>query len=369
MERMITCLTSSVRDVWTGSHVSHAADHGYREPSCSQRRRHGHRDALAALVRQYNPFCASALLLWIARGVNSGHSMGALSRLLIPVVVVGAISAVGAHQPPAARPTPVKPAPAAPRAAQPAPEAASPQRRRPPDSVAVGRGQRTFGLQCGFCHGADARGGAQGGVDLLQSAIVLEDEGGNGLAKFLKVGRPEKNMPRFDLPRPHVSDIAAFLHSRVETASSGSSKVSILVGDAKAGAAYFNGTGRCTTCHSVAGDLKGIGARYEPVMLQGRMVVPRGRGGYPGPDGQAQDRPLRATVTRPSGERISGDVIYLSDFYVSLKDASGRRHTFIRRGEVPTVEITDPLHAHVALLRALTDKDMHDLTAYLSTIK
>ena len=74
-------------------------------------------------------------------------------------------------------------------------------------------------------------------------------------------------------------------------------------------------------------------------------------------------------MTPPSGEPVAGDVLYLSDFHVTIKDASGRRHTFARRGEVPKVEIVDPLHAHLAHLRTLTDRDMHDLTAYLSTLK
>ena len=176
-----------------------------------------------------------------------------------------------------------QPAAAKPRVTQPPRQETSAQPGRKLDAAAVERGQRAFAQSCAFCHGADARGGAQGGSDLLQSAIVLEDAGGRQLGAFLKVGRPEKNMPRFELPAPQVSAIAAFLRSRVEgAASSRRSNVSILVGDARAGAVYFNGPGGCTACHSVTGDLAGIGARYEPVMLQGRMVVPRGRGGYPG---------------------------------------------------------------------------------------
>jgi cytochrome c oxidase cbb3-type subunit 3 len=292
-----------------------------------------------------------------------GKNMVALSRLFVPAVLVLLVADLVAQEP---RTKPRAPAAVAP---QPEREATSTQRRRSVDAAAVQRGQQAFVLQCAFCHGADARGGAQGGVDLLQAPIVLEDEGGKQLGDFLKVGRPEKNMPKFDLRPRQVSDLAAFLRSRMGAASSRSFKVSILVGDAKAGADYFNGPGRCTTCHSVTGDLKGIGGKYEPVMLQGRLVVPRGDGGYPGSDGPGQDKPLRATVTPPSGEPISGAVVYLSDFYVTLKDASGKRQTFVRRGDVPKVEIVDPLHAHVALLRSLTDKDMHDLTAYLSTLK
>jgi mono/diheme cytochrome c family protein len=252
--------------------------------------------------------------------------------------------------------------------AQPAPEASSPRSRQPATASLATRGQQVFGQHCAFCHGADARGGAQGGADLLQSPIVIEDQGGAGLGKFLAVGRPEKNMPKFDLPRLRVVEIAAFLHGRVGAASSSRFKVDILVGDPKAGAAYFNGPGQCTTCHSVTGDLAHIGAKYDPVMLQGRMVVPRGRGGYVGADND-RDLPLRATVTLPSGQIVTGDVLYLSDFHLTLKDASGKRHTISRRGDVPKVDISDPLHAHLALLRTLSDTSMHDLTAFLVTLK
>lgn len=303
--------------------------------------------------------------------------MGHLPRRFVPIVIVavawtaGAVTA--AQTPPAsAQPTPTRPAaPAKPAAPRPNPEAVSSRPRADAASPAIARGQRTFGLNCAFCHGADARGGAQGGSDLLQSPIVLEDEGsGVRLAKFLPVGRPEKNMPPFDLPRRQVSDIAAFLQSKVsDAAAQGRFKESILVGDAKAGAAYFNGIGKCSSCHRVDGDLKGIGAKYDAVMLQGRMVVPRGSGGYPGGDDKGEDLPLRAAVTPTEGEPVSGDIVYLSDFYISVRDASGRRHTFIRRGNAPRVEIEDPLHGHLALLRILTDKDMHDLTAYLATLK
>jgi cytochrome c oxidase cbb3-type subunit 3 len=255
-------------------------------------------------------------------------------------------------------------------AAQPAPETSSTRTRKPAATSLAARGQQVFVQHCAFCHGADARGGAQGGSDLLLSPIVLEDEGGAGLGKFLAVGRPEKNMPKFDLPRQRIAEIAAFLHGRVGAARSSKFKVDILVGDPKAGEAYFNGPGRCGTCHSVTrdGDLARIGAKYDPVMLQGRMVVPRGRGGWPGGD-NAGDLPLRATVTLPTGQTVTGDVLYLSDFHLTLKDAAGKRHTISRRGDVPKVEIVDPLHAHVAQLRTLSDKAMHDLTAYLATLK
>src|SRR2546428_8338725 len=148
----------------------------------------------------------------------------------------------------------------------------------PADPAAVERGQQLMTSQCGFCHGSNARGGSSG-PDLTRSEIVQTDENGKQLGEFLRVGRPDKSMPRFDLPDAPMSDLAAFLHPAIYLNSNRRlyKILDILVGDPKAGEAYFAGAGRCTSCHSPTGDLKGIGARYEPVMLQGRRLLPRGR--------------------------------------------------------------------------------------------
>ena len=194
------------------------------------------------------------------------------------------------------------------------------RRQRPRSST---RGQQVFGQHCAFCHGADARGGAQGGSDLLLSPIVLEDEGGAGLGKFLTVGRPEKNMPKFDLPRPQIVGLAAFLRARIGAASSSSRfKVDILVGDAEGGRGLLQ---RAGPVHDLPlgrpATSQRIGAKYEPVMLQGRMVVPRGRGGYPRRRATHGDLPLRATVTPPSGPARDRRRALSLRF---LRDAEGR---------------------------------------------
>src|SRR5207247_4695330 len=131
--------------------------------------------------------------------------------------------------------------------------------------------------ECGFCHGSNARGGSSG-PDLTRSEIVQTDENGRQLDEFLRVGRPDKGMPRFDLTGPQISDLAAFLHNAIFLNSNRRlyKILDILVGDPKAGEAFFNGAGRCRSCHSPSGDLKSIGAKYtDPVTLQGRLVLPR----------------------------------------------------------------------------------------------
>src|SRR4051812_12663148 len=242
------------------------------------------------------------------------------------------------------------------------------------DTAAIERGQALLGNQCGFCHGANARGGS-GGPDLTRSALVQNDEEGRQLRAFLVAGRPDKGMPAFDLPAAQVSDLAAFLHAAIyANATRRLYKIlDIVVGDAKAGEAYFSGAGGCRTCHSPSADLKGVGARYEPAVLQGRLLLPRGRGAPPGTppaplytDASA----IKATVTLPSGESATGGIVRLTDFEVTIYDgASGRQRSWIRNGDVPKVTVTDPLQAHVDHLTKWTDTNMHDMTAYLAGLK
>ena len=253
-----------------------------------------------------------------------------------------------------------------------APPAAGRGRGRGFDAEAIARAKPVFEPQCGFCHGNDARGRA-GGPDLARSLVVLADTGGKELAGFLRAGRPERGMPAFpNLTDQQITDIAEFLHERLEAARSraATDTMASLVGDAKAGAAYFNGPGRCTTCHSISGDLAGIGAKYDPPTLQGRLVNPRPGGGGRGQPAVVSPRAARiVTVALANGQTVSGTLDYISEFAVTLIEKSGARRTFKRDGDVPKVVVTDPLQVHFDMLRTFRDQDMQDLTAYLWTLK
>ncbi len=137
----------------------------------------------------------------------------------------------------------------------------------------VARGRELFSVNCSFCHGADARGG-EGGPNLMRSQIVLDDQHGEIIFPVVQSGRPDKGMPNFTLSAGDVSDIATYLHSlNVPRGGNASAPLNILVGDAKAGQAYFNGAGKCNTCHSVTGDLAGIGSKLESKALQNALVA------------------------------------------------------------------------------------------------
>jgi cytochrome c oxidase cbb3-type subunit 3 len=246
----------------------------------------------------------------------------------------------------------------------------------------VERGSKLFATNCGGCHGPAARGGP-GAPDLVRSIVVLDDEKGILIAPVIRNGRPDMGMPKSNLSDAQIADLVAWLHVQTWSAGHRSSYAfqDVLTGDAKKGEAYFNRA--CASCHSAAGDLKGIGSRYDPFSLQARWLQPRGGrggGGAPGGGGRGgrggrgapttSDRAaVKVTVTPQSGPPVSGVLDRVDDFSVSLRDSAGEYHSFLREGDVPKVEIRDPLRAHVDLLRKYTDADIHDVTAYLVSLK
>jgi mono/diheme cytochrome c family protein len=235
------------------------------------------------------------------------------------------------------------------------------------DAAAADRGRHVWATECVTCHGAQARG-TDSGPNLIRSLVVLRDRYGNQLGPFLKKGHPtQSGMPSANLTDGQVVDVTHFLRQRINDTLRGSpvfAPQEIVTGDAKAGAEYFAGAGKCAGCHSATGDLAGIAIRIaSPVDLQQRMLFPTGRG---------RGVPSRAAVTvmltPASGPSMSGVLVQMDDFYVTFRDAAGDQHV-VKRSPALKVVKTDPLQAHHDLLRHITDKNMHDLVAYLETFK
>src|SRR6185437_7605424 len=172
-------------------------------------------------------------------------------------------------------------------------------------------------------------------------------------------------MPKFSFAPDQISDIATFLHARNRDVRYRQlyQVKDVITGDAKAGAAYFNGSGKCNTCHSPGGDLEHVAAKYEPEALIRRFLYPGGRGA------QSADEKARktVTVTLSSGQSFEGRLEHIDEFTVSMYDASGDYHTWAR--SAVKVDIHDPLAAHLRLLQNYTDTDMHNVLAYLETLK
>lgn len=244
------------------------------------------------------------------------------------------------------------------------------QNARPPiDPAILERGQGLYAVSCASCHGSEARGG-ESGPNLIRSVVILDDQNGELLLPIVRAGRPERGMPaRPDLTEPQVRDIATFLRT-LRTSGRDPARnrpATIVVGDLTAGQAYFAAT--CSKCHSASGDLKGIATRYpDPRQLQQAWLAGTAAGGRGAPAG-ARPKPITITVTLPTGEKVAGAQARLDDFIVSIRLADGSTRTFTRNGDLPKLDIHDPLQPHRELVPNYLDRDIHNLTAYLVTLK
>ena len=252
------------------------------------------------------------------------------------------------------------------------------QQRPPGDSAQIARGKTLYGISCTGCHGADLRGGDIGGPNLLRSQVALSDRNGESIIPIIQGSRKDSGMPAIDMSPADAAAVAAYVRSVLETIGRqgmpptiGQAAPSVLVGNAGEGQAYFKA--KCAGCHSPTGDLQGIATRIaDPKMLQNTWVSGGGRGGRGGRGGvggESSARTVTVTVTPASGERTEGRLVRIDDFLVTVGLADGTLRTFRRDGDIPKVEVHDPMQAHRDLLALYTDKDMHDVTAYLVTLK
>lgn len=220
-------------------------------------------------------------------------------------------------------------------------------------------GESTFVQNCAFCHGRDAGGGEEG-PDLTRSKSVADDVAGDKIAPVVLNGRQEKGMPRFKLADQELKDLATFIHAQKKLAESqkggrrGVEVADLQTGNAEAGQKYFNGVGKCSSCHSATGDLRGIASRLEGLKLEQRLMYPRGA-------------VASIVVTLPSGEKLSGKLAYQDEFNIGMHDSNGWYHSW----PVSAVKfaVDSPADAHAELLAKYTDYDIHNLMAYLQTLR
>jgi cytochrome c oxidase cbb3-type subunit 3 len=244
------------------------------------------------------------------------------------------------------------------------------------DSAAADRGRKVWAAECINCHGTYARG-TDSGPSLVRSDLIAHDRYGNQLGPFLRKGHPmQSGNASATLTAVQISELSHFIHQRLYDTLRGSPIFivhDVVTGDAKAGAAYFNGAGKCSTCHSPTGDLAKVGAKYDPATLQSTFLNPRpsgGRGGrgQGGGRGGPVAKPVTLTVTPPTGTSITGVIVLFDDFDVAIRDASGEYHAWKRTPDLKVVK-NDPYAAHDELIEQYTDKNMHDIVAYLVTLK
>lgn len=223
----------------------------------------------------------------------------------------------------------------------------------------VESGKTLFQQQCGFCHGRDASGG-ETGPSLLDSELVKRDKTGTEIASIIRNGRPEKGMPKFDLAANAMDGLVAFIQNqRAADATNGKRRgvlpADLRTGNAAQGKRYFEGQGGCFKCHSSSGDLAHVGTRLVGLRLEQRMLYPIGT-------------KAKAVLTFPGGKTISGEVAYNDEFTIAIRDAEGRYRSWPRVPDLK-VQIAAPAEAHAELLSKYTDADIHNLMAYLQSLK
>ena len=277
---------------------------------------------------------------------------------VVAVAVVCLATSAWAQSPPPAQGPPVPRFPA--------------QQRPPDDPQVVARGKRVYEISCRACHGADLRGGDMGGPNLLRSNVMLNDTMGERLLPILQGSRAA--MPPVDLPADDGVAVAVYVHSvlaqgRAQGAPPAAAPppLNILVGDRDRGQAYFDA--KCSTCHSTTGDLQGIASRVSDAVELQNLWVGGGRQEVSDPTSPPSRRDVMVVISPATGPRIEGRLERIDDFTVAVILADGRRQTVRRVGDLPKVEVHDPLAVHKQLLQTYTDRDIHDVTAYLVTIK
>jgi len=233
----------------------------------------------------------------------------------------------------------------------------------PPDLVE--QGSALFRRDCSFCHGRDA-GGGESGPDLTRSKLVTADVDGDKIAPVVRIGRPDRGMPPFDRSDQQISSLVAFIHTQQNIALTGVGgrggvggrkgvdPSDLQTGNAEAGKRYFEGAGGCAACHSPTGDLAGLASRYSGLELEEQMLYPR-------------HAKSKVSVTLASRQTITGTLAYMDEFTVGLIDSTGTYRSWRTRDVQYKVDA--PQNAHVELFPKYTDADVHNLMAYLQTLR
>jgi mono/diheme cytochrome c family protein len=234
-----------------------------------------------------------------------------------------------------------------------------PTDRQKVDQAAAARGRTVYAAQCINCHGSTAKGGPNG-PDLIRSTAVLRDRLGSHIGPAMRAAATSHQAA---LTAEQLVDLSHFLRDRVEAVARNrmpTAPIDVLTGDPEAGRAYFHGAGGCSTCHSLTDDFAGLRSRMpDGLTLQQRFLFPTLA---------RSTKRVEVTVTPPSGPPVSGTLVRVDNFNVSLRDAAGDYRAFSRVQGV-TVAIRDPLTVHHELLDQYTDEAIHDVVAYLWTIK
>ena len=155
----------------------------------------------------------------------------------------------------------------------PVPKSTAPTKTYSAELLKAGEG--AFLQNCAFCHGKDT-GGGESGPDLTRSKLVASDVDGEKIGPVVRNG--QNAMPKFAVSDQELASLVAFIHNQKRIAESqtggrkGVDTADLKTGNVEKGKAFFNGEGKCSTCHSATGDLAGIAKRNEGLQLMQKTL-------------------------------------------------------------------------------------------------
>ena len=188
---------------------------------------------------------------------------------------------------------------------------------------------------------------------------MSSDKEGEAIGAVVRNGLPDKGMPKFNLADADVLNLVAFIHSQQDRAMSqtgtrkGVDESDLKTGNAEAGKRYFEGAGGCTKCHSSA-TLAGVATRFKGLQLEEQMLYPR-------------NVKSKVMVKTSNGQTLSGTLEYQDEFAIGMKDTAGVYHSW--PVSAITFQVDTPLDAHVTAMTKYTDDDIHNVLAYIQTLK
>ncbi|MCG3163957.1 MAG: Outer membrane protein assembly factor BamB [Acidobacteria bacterium] len=223
------------------------------------------------------------------------------------------------------------------------------------DPKLIEAGRRHFEARCAACHGADGKGGERG-PDIISSEIARRRSAAE-LGELIRKGIPSGGMPAFQLPENEMRELVAFVRSLSVPATENASP-----GDVAAGAAFFFGKGKCSSCHTVKGrgamigpDLSEIGAERTLPDIEQSLRNP---GARLAPGFKVISARLR------DGQRLRGFVKNESNYDLQLQSLDGELRLLQRQEIAEIIRETDSLMPEVKA----TPEEMRDLLAYLSRL-
>ena len=221
----------------------------------------------------------------------------------------------------------------------------------------IGHGARLFAVNCALCHGPKGTGGR--GADLARPRLTraIDDA---ALFQIVHDGIPCTEMPANRAMTDHeMWQVIAYVRTL------GRAAAERVAGDAASGAGVFRSKG-CMGCHAIGANggrmgppLAEVGERRSAAYLRAALLDPAANL----PDGFTM-----AEITTAAGEHITGIVLNEDTFALQMRDLTGNLHSFWKQ-DLTALEEHDDRTPMPSFRGRLTDRELHDLVAYLVSLR